>query len=469
MTMDPKPPTHQAKLYETYAENHPLSAALIEKHIGSLSNILSDTDLLESLKCCHEQAIAALLTPDLASGAHAKQLSPSVQAQSYLAETRPSTETYNRFGLTSAFFDALNLIPKGVFIGDVQGELDMLVRFIRCLEQKGELTPRRTIEEGLGSYGARENQLKPNQPKQDTIVLLGDTISRGADSAGVVEFIQNYLRQHYHCVLIMGNAEARILNMSTNIDGLPKKDLSVIHSYFPEIYPASTSYANTEASRQELSRLDFFQRLTDLRHDHFFAALTPCARLGPYLFSHSGDLPYAIWDAGTNIDEEIEEAIQRDPTRFYHNNRESQAYSTMSVFNTETMKRYYHYQRHHQRLGFAVFFGHVSVPYPRPFLHAGALQALALDTDVNGIIDWQRAEKQHKILSGYLPHRQKIFSVLEALSSDAAAQDENVLPACSYAFDFVEEIPTVPISEAVLSESRDKANSCRQAIREAHG
>lgn len=304
----------------------------------------------------------------------------ALQACHQEAKTQPN---YNPFELTTAFYDAINAIPRGVFIGDIQGELGMLVHFISWLETAGHLTP--------------------NNTPMDHVVLLGDMISRGEDSCGVISYVQNYLRKNYHCTFIMGNAEARILNMRTDLKTLPTKDLSVIQSYFP----------GENLQSDAIDRMDFLYKLQRLNHADFFKALTACTRIGPYIFSHSGDLPYKLWQATINIETAIKDCINEDVTRFYYNNGDPKQFTTLSLFNPSTMQRYYQYQRHHQALGFTVIFGHVTLPLPEVIYHQGAIQAVGLDTDVNGIANDPHYAQPRKMLSGFLPHLQHTFSVVQ--------------------------------------------------------
>lgn len=377
----------------------PHSAKLITQHIRALNSQAAN-------KACPDTKAASTLT--------------ALQACHQAAQHQ---KCFNPFELTTAFFDALHTMPRGVFIGDIQGELGMLIHFITWLETVGQLTP-------------------DNTPK-DHIVLLGDMISRGGDSCGVITYVQHYLQQHYHCTLIMGNAEARILNMRADPAALPAKDLSVIQSYFPD----------EDLQTGTISRLNFLERLQQLKHTDFFNALTPCARVGPYLLSHSGDLPYKVWQAKTDVDASIKNSIHEDATRFYYNNGDPHKTSTLTLFNADTLQRYYHYERHHQALGFPVVFGHVTLPFPTVIYHEDAIQAVALDTNVNGIsLDQHTLDKRHqkprKMLSGFLPHLQHTCAMVYTFDDRA------------YNGYFHTHNPdhAIPLSQALLTH-------CEQAIR----
>lgn len=356
----------QLSPFDQLREQKPAFAALIEQCISGLnagSQIQTRTPIrydkpkqLAALQDCHH---AARPLPD-----------------------------YNAFELTTAFFDALEALPHGVFIGDVQGELGMLVRFVSHLETIGELVP-------------------DNQPR-DQVVLLGDMISRGADSCGVINYVQYYLMKHYDCTLIMGNAEARILNMQQDETHLPIKDMTVFQSYFPGV----------DLEQAGINRQQFTECFQALGHGTFFNALTACTRLGPYIFSHSGDLPFKVWVAETDIDNTIEQLALQEPASFYHNQGNPRQCTTLSLFNTETLTRYYNYERHHQALGFTVVFGHMCFMRPTIVRHRGAIQAIGIDTDVNGLIEDDLLQGPRKMLTGFLPQRQATLSLVEIIAND---------------------------------------------------
>ena len=54
--------------------------------------------------------------------------------------------------------------------------------------------------------------------KEDTLYLLGDYVSRGPDSKGVIDYVWQLQREGYHVVGLMGNHEEMLLNARTDED-----------------------------------------------------------------------------------------------------------------------------------------------------------------------------------------------------------------------------------------------------------
>jgi serine/threonine protein phosphatase 1 len=191
-------------------------------------------------------------------------------------------------------------IPPGMrvyAIGDVHGRLDLLKSL-------------------LGQIIADDR----NREAADTqIILLGDLVDRGPDSAGVVETLRLLSQSGLNIRCIAGNHEEVMLDTITN----PTAEMA---RFFYRIGGRETllSYG---LSQKEMDSLDFGQlaeRMVGLvppAHVEFLTAMENCIVIGDYAFVHAGISPYVplenqqlkalrwIRDDFLNFDGELEKTI----------------------------------------------------------------------------------------------------------------------------------------------------------------
>jgi serine/threonine protein phosphatase 1 len=160
-------------------------------------------------------------------------------------------------------------------IGDIHGRLDLFQEMIRSIEtDDASRTPAHTI-----------------------VVLLGDLIDRGPDSAAVVARAREWAAQRT-IRLIMGNHEEMFLN-SFSKPGILRSFLRFGGQVTLLSYGLPAS-ALAQADDEELQRL-----MADAvpQHDRdFLAGFEKLVRLGDYVFVHAGVRPDMPLDRQTGQD-----------------------------------------------------------------------------------------------------------------------------------------------------------------------
>lgn len=149
-------------------------------------------------------------------------------------------------------------------IGDIHGRRDLLVALANGID--------------------RDDAARA--PAETTIILLGDLVDRGPESAGVIEFAMHWTQQR-RVRLIAGNHEEMFLESFDDRDML---------RHFIRMGGRETilSYGIDEA-RFEAATLDELQGLAraavPAAHRAFLAAGEEQIRIGDYLFTHAGIMP----------------------------------------------------------------------------------------------------------------------------------------------------------------------------------
>ena len=85
-------------------------------------------------------------------------------------------------------------IPEGervYAIGDVHGRFDLLFRLLSTIR----------------------GQEKARPPARTTIVMIGDLIDRGPESAAVVQFVSSWTQPWAKMVVLKGNHEAKLISL----------------------------------------------------------------------------------------------------------------------------------------------------------------------------------------------------------------------------------------------------------------
>jgi serine/threonine protein phosphatase 1 len=180
----------------------------------------------------------------------------------------------------------------GYAVGDVHGRLDLLKRMLERIEQDAS------------SAGAR-NPL---------VVLLGDYVDRGPDSAGVIEFLRSQAPENFELRFLKGNHEAAMLafleDPIAHRGWLAHGGLETMASYGVRPLPpmmASDDVIGAAARRLRLAlpgeHLDFLERL-----ERYVVA-------GDYAFVHAGV------DCGRPLDEQSDEELFWARKRFLADRR----------------------------------------------------------------------------------------------------------------------------------------------------
>jgi serine/threonine protein phosphatase 1 len=162
-------------------------------------------------------------------------------------------------------------------IGDIHGRLDLFDALIAAIE-------------------AREANLPS---AQTTIILLGDLVDRGPDSAGVLARAQEWQAEcaarGWDLRILMGNHEEMLLKALDHVEVLRQ---FVTHGGKETILSFGVSEdAYTAATWPELQAM--FSEAIQGRWTDFISEFEPSVRIGDYLFVHAGLRP------GTVIEEQL--------------------------------------------------------------------------------------------------------------------------------------------------------------------
>jgi len=149
-------------------------------------------------------------------------------------------------------------------IGDIHGRLDLFEAMIAAIE----------ADDAAGA------------PADTTVILLGDLVDRGPDSAAVVARARDWQRQRKVRIL-QGNHEEMFLSSFEDADTLRHflrfggKETVLSYGIDPEAY--------RQASVEEVQQL--MQRAIPPEERAFLAGFEDMIAIGDYLFVHAGILP----------------------------------------------------------------------------------------------------------------------------------------------------------------------------------
>ncbi len=173
-------------------------------------------------------------------------------------------------------------VPKGrriYAIGDVHGRLDLFEELLRRIEQD-----------------------RLNWNGQTEVVLLGDYIDRGPQSAQLLDLISGSLPDWAHWTILRGNHEQAMLD-ATQGDANARRVLRIwldnggcetLRSYG---MPALLAYGD------DLDAIEAELRVRiPLRHLNFLRRLKRTRRVGDYLFVHAGIRPGVPLEAQADRD-----------------------------------------------------------------------------------------------------------------------------------------------------------------------
>jgi serine/threonine protein phosphatase 1 len=160
-------------------------------------------------------------------------------------------------------------------IGDIHGRLDLLLQ----------------LQEQIANDAAR------HPAKRRLLVYLGDYVSRGPDSRGVVERVRTWQPEGFERVILRGNHEDLLLRFAggewkAGRHWFDYGGLDTLAAYGIDIADRA---ARDEASVTELGRC--LAAALPLSHLEFFNTLQINHRAGGYFFSHGGIRPGVALDA----------------------------------------------------------------------------------------------------------------------------------------------------------------------------
>ena len=149
-------------------------------------------------------------------------------------------------------------------IGDIHGRLDLFEQLIVAIDADDATRP----------------------PAQTTVILLGDLIDRGPDSAGVIDAAMAW-GERRHVRLLVGNHEEMFL------DGLKRTE---VLRHFLRYGGKETvlSYPIDRTAYRELSLDELQERLRDAvpqAHIDYLGSAEVAVAIGDYLFVHAGIRP----------------------------------------------------------------------------------------------------------------------------------------------------------------------------------
>jgi serine/threonine protein phosphatase 1 len=180
--------------------------------------------------------------------------------------------------------------PKGwraYAIGDIHGRLDLLNELLDKIHRDLERRPTR----------------------KTLLVLVGDLIDRGPESAQVIERLRTYSRRGVRPVFLQGNHEEVLLKILAGDKSLISSWLQFGGRQCLESYGVTLSRAWGEDPE---GMLDKIRRAIPKSHAQFLESFVDSCRFGDYLFVHAGIRP------GIAVDQQRQADLRwiRDPFLF---------------------------------------------------------------------------------------------------------------------------------------------------------
>lgn len=151
-------------------------------------------------------------------------------------------------------------------IGDVHGRLDLLEALLAKIEADHRARP----------------------PARTFVVLLGDLVDRGPDSAGVLELLSGWAPDWARPVYLMGNHEEFLLRVLDGDTDLVGNWLTYGGRELAESYGMSQGWMLNASSQSVVQEV---YRKVPAAHADFVRSFGDSFRFGDYLFVHAGIKP----------------------------------------------------------------------------------------------------------------------------------------------------------------------------------
>lgn len=162
-------------------------------------------------------------------------------------------------------------------VGDVHGRLDLLDQILAAIGADVEDKPADKI----------------------VLVMLGDLIDRGRDSAGVVERLRRFSDDRFKLVCLMGNHEEVLLRILAGERGLVQDWLLFGGAECLDSYGVDPAQVGRMPERDALALI---KRAIPVSHAQFLSSFADTLRFGDYLFVHAGIRPGVAIEAQKQID-----------------------------------------------------------------------------------------------------------------------------------------------------------------------
>lgn len=173
-------------------------------------------------------------------------------------------------GLLNIFSRSRSAVgPKGhraYAIGDVHGRLDLLERLLCRIEREIAEAP----------------------PRRASIIMLGDLIDRGPQSAQIIEKLRTYRPEGAETYFIAGNHEEVMLRVLKGETGLIANWMRFGGAETVRSYGLDPKEIAGMAEAEALSRL---RRAVSAEHRRFLEGFADSVSFGEYLFVHAGIRP----------------------------------------------------------------------------------------------------------------------------------------------------------------------------------
>ncbi|GAB4350533.1 MAG: metallophosphoesterase family protein [Gammaproteobacteria bacterium] len=166
-------------------------------------------------------------------------------------------------------------------MGDIHGRLDLVREMVQIIAEDAR--------------GSKEGSRR--------LIFLGDYVSRGSDSRGVIDYLLELEIPGFETVFLKGNNEACLLRFAAgDLDvgalWLANGGLEVLRSY------GVTVSSSARPDRRRLAALsEQFARRLPRAHLEFLRGLPLCDVLGDYYFVHAGIRPGVALDDQSEHDQ----------------------------------------------------------------------------------------------------------------------------------------------------------------------
>lgn len=167
-------------------------------------------------------------------------------------------------------------------IGDVHGQIEMLVDIIEQLRRRPDFEKR-------------------------WILFIGDFVDRGTDSCGVMDLVVDLMNSHRRCTAIAGNHE---LAMAAALGWVPTPEFCQWGKRWVDHYDSEPTFESYGASHGDLAGL---KAVVPAAHKNLIARLPWCVEHPQYLFVHAGLDPNIPFETQLRILRQRDFSLSRPP------------------------------------------------------------------------------------------------------------------------------------------------------------